>query len=89
MHLSDYPKVNKKLIDEHIKDRMDLVRSLISIGRFIREETKIKVRQPFCEALLDGVHKELIQDLVPEIQEELHEIVAPLKIYSLKFFLER
>ncbi len=72
VHLSDYPKYNNKLIDEHIEERMDLVRSLISIGRFVREETKIKVRQPLSEALLDGKNKDLISDLVPLIQEELN-----------------
>ncbi|HAB66073.1 MAG TPA: isoleucine--tRNA ligase [Firmicutes bacterium] len=72
VHLADFPKYDKKLIDEHIEARMDLVRSLISIGRYVREETKIKVRQPLSEALLDGKNKELIEDLVPLIQEELN-----------------
>ena len=72
VHLAEYPKANKKLIDEHIEERMDLVRSLISVGRFVREETKIKVRQPLSEALLDGKNKDLISDLVPLIQEELN-----------------
>ena len=72
VHLADYPKSNKKLIDEHIEERMDLVRSLISVGRFVREETKIKVRQPLSECLLDGKNKDLISDLVPLIQEELN-----------------
>ena len=72
VHLADYPKYDEKLIDEHIEERMDLVRNLISIGRFVREETKIKVRQPLSEALLDGKNKELISDLVPLIQEELN-----------------
>ena len=51
---------------------MDLVRNLISIGRYVREEAKIKVRQPLQEALLDGKNKDLIYDLVPLIQEELN-----------------
>jgi len=51
---------------------MDLVRNLISIGRYVREETKIKVRQPISEALLDGKNKELISDLVSLIEEELN-----------------
>ncbi len=72
VHLSEYPKYDKKLINDHIEERMDLVRSLISIGRFVREETKIKVRQPLSEALLDGKNKDLISDLVPLIQEELN-----------------
>ncbi len=72
VHLADYPEVNYDLMNEHIETKMDLVRSIISIGRYVREETKIKVRQPLAEALLDGKNKELISDLVPLIEEELN-----------------
>lgn len=72
VHLEDYPKVNEELIDEHIEERMDLVRSLISLGRNVREESKIKVRQPISEVLLDGKHENLISDLSDLIKEELN-----------------
>ncbi|MDD3187645.1 MAG: isoleucine--tRNA ligase [Bacilli bacterium] len=72
VHLADFPKYNEDLIDEHIENKMDLVRHLISIGRNAREESKIKVRQPLKEALIDGKNKELIEDLVPLISEELN-----------------
>lgn len=72
VHLSDFPKYDEVLIDERIEERMDLVRSLISIGRYVREEAKIKVREPLKEALLDGKNEELIKDLVPLIEEELN-----------------
>ena len=72
VHLTDYPKANKKYINESIEERMDLVRNLISLGRNIREEVKIKVRQPLSEALIDGKNEELIADLVPLIEEELN-----------------
>ena len=72
VHLVDFPKYDELYINEHIEARMDLVTNLISIGRFVREETKIKVRQPLKEALLDGTNKDLIADLVPLIQEELN-----------------
>ena len=72
VHLTDFPVVDENLIDEHIENRMDLVRSLISVGRYVREETKIKVRQPLSEALLDGKNKDLIEDLIPLIKEELN-----------------
>ena len=72
VHLADFPKSDKKLIDEHIERRMDLVRSIISIGRYVREEAKIKVRQPLSECLLDGQNEELISDLVDLIKEELN-----------------
>ena len=72
VHLEDFPKYDESLINEHIEERMDLVRSLISIGRYVREEAKIKVRQPLEFALLDGKNKELISDLIPLIEEELN-----------------
>ena len=72
VHLADFPKYDETLINEHIEERMDLVRSLISVGRYVREEAKIKVRQPLSEALLDGKNKELINDLIPLIEEELN-----------------
>ena len=85
VHLEDYPVCDNKLIDKHIEDRMDLVRSLISIGRYVREESKIKVRQPLSEALIDGKNKKLISDLVPLIEEELNikevKFVDDLNLY--------
>ena len=51
---------------------MDLVRNLISVGRMVREETKIKVRQPLSEILLDGKNKEVIDELTELIKEELN-----------------
>lgn len=72
VHLADYPKCNKKLIDEEIESRMDLVRNLISLGRNIREEVKVKVRQPISECLIDGKNESLISDLTPLIEEELN-----------------
>ena len=72
VHLEDFPKYDESLINEHIEERMDMVRSLISIGRYVREETKIKVRQPLESALLDGKNKDLISDLIPLIEEELN-----------------
>ncbi len=72
VHLADYPKCNKNLIDEEIESRMDLVRNLISLGRNIREEVKVKVRQPISECLIDGKNESLISDLTPLIEEELN-----------------
>ena len=72
VHLSSFPKYDESYINEHIENRMDLVRNLISIGRNIREDVKIKVRQPLSVALIDGKNKELIGDLIPLIIEELN-----------------
>ena len=72
VHLSDFPVCNDDLIDEKLENKMDLVRDLISLGRNVREEVKIKVRQPISEVLLDSKKKEIIKDLEDLIKEELN-----------------
>ena len=72
VHLARFPKCDDKLIDEKIEEKMDLVRDLISLGRNVREEAKIKVRQPISEAILDGKNKNIIGDLTELIKEELN-----------------
>ena len=72
VHLAKFPKCDDKLIDEKIEEKMDLVRDLISLGRNVREEAKIKVRQPISEAILDGKNKNIIGDLTELIKEELN-----------------
>ena len=72
VHLANYPTFDESLINEKIESRMDLVRDLISLGRNIREDVKIKVRQPLSEALIDAKNKNLISDLVDLIKEELN-----------------
>lgn len=72
VHLTDYPKENEDYINDTIEEKMDKVRDLIRIGRYVREEAKIKVREPLKEALLDGKNEKLIKDLVPLIKEELN-----------------
>ena len=72
VHLADFPIYNEELINEEIETKMDLVRDLISSGRFVREEAKIKVRQPISECLIDGKYKDILGDLVNLIIEELN-----------------
>ena len=72
VHLADFPEYDEKLIDMQLENKMDLVRNLISVGRMVREETKIKVRQPLSEILLDGKNKETINNLNTLIKDELN-----------------
>ena len=72
VHLSDFPGFDENLIDESLEEKMDLVRNLISQGRMVREETKIKVRTPLSEAIIDESVFNKITDLIPLIKEELN-----------------
>ena len=72
VHLAYWPRTEESLIDEKVEERMDLVRTLVTLGRGTREQEKIKVRQPLQEVLVDGRYEETIGDLVPLIKEELN-----------------
>ena len=72
VHTSDFPKYEIDKINIEIERKMDLVRDLISSGRYVREETKIKVRQPLSEALLDSKNESIIGNLSDLIKEELN-----------------
>ena len=72
VHLSNYPKADATKYQDGIEEKMDLVRSLISLGRNAREEAKIKVRQPISEVILDGKNKDILNDLIDLIKEELN-----------------
>jgi len=85
VHLTDFPISDESLVDLKLEEKMDLVRDLISIGRNVREETKIKVRQPLNDILLDGKNEKVIGDLTELIKEELNikniEFVKDLSTY--------
>lgn len=72
VHLSDFPKYEEDKIDDYLEVKMDLVRDLISLGRNVREVSKIKVRQPISDVILDGKNKELLSDVIDLIKEELN-----------------
>ena len=72
VHTADFPKYDESLIDLKLEEKMDYVRNLISMGRMVREETKIKVRTPLSEAIIDSKVYNKIKDLVPLIKEELN-----------------
>lgn len=72
VHLSLYPRCDENQLDDVLEEKMDLVKNLVTLGRASREKVKIKVRQPIQKILVDKVHKELIEDLVPLMKEELN-----------------
>ena len=72
VHTSDFPKYDLSKVNKEIERKMDLVRDLISSGRYVREEVKIKVRQPLQEVLLDIKNKDIIGNLTELIKEELN-----------------
>ena len=72
VHLANYPVCDESLIDEKLEEKMDLVIELISYTRNIREEAKIKVRQPIKEVIFEEKYKELVGEFESLFKEELN-----------------
>lgn len=72
VHLAEFPKYKKTLINEKAEEKMDLVREVCSLGRNAREGVNIKVRQPIRSLILPYEDKKVIGDLVYIIEEELN-----------------
>ena len=69
VHFHDWPKADKKLIDEKLEEEMDLVRKIVSLGLAERKKGNIKVRQPLASLKIK------YQILNIKINEELLDLI--------------
>jgi len=73
IHLHDWPKVDKKLIDKKLEEEMDKVREIVTAGLALRKEKQVKVRQPLAKLVLgSGKWKVESGKLLDLVKEELN-----------------
>lgn len=70
IHLCDYPKANKKLIDEKLEKQMEDIRNVINMALAERQKMGTKVRQPLSELKIKN--KDLNSELLPLVEEEVN-----------------
>ena len=71
VHLHDWPKANKNLINKELEKQMDEIRNIVTVGLAQRKEKQIKVRQPL-RAIHLGLSNEFPKDLEELLKEELN-----------------
>jgi isoleucyl-tRNA synthetase len=49
VHWCDYPQVDERIIDRPLEERIAVVRDVVALGRKLREDQKLKVRQPLAK----------------------------------------
>jgi isoleucyl-tRNA synthetase len=73
VHLTDFPEPDRALIDPALDRAMSLAREIVRLGRQVRTDTKVRVRQPLAHA---AVHvpgdPSALADLLPLIADELN-----------------
>ncbi|HID25441.1 MAG TPA: isoleucine--tRNA ligase, partial [Thermoplasmata archaeon] len=74
VHLCDYPREDKKLVDETLEEAMRWVREIVELGRTLRGQIGIKIRYPLKKAVLvcnNDVEKS-VTPLVDLVKEEIN-----------------
>src|SRR3989338_3416361 len=71
VHLHDWPKADKKLVNKKLEGEMEEVRNIVTAGLALRKEKQMKVRQPLNLATIKRA-KKFPTDLEDLIKEELN-----------------
>jgi len=71
--LHDYPEPKEEFINEKLMDDMELVIEMTSMGRALRKDSKIKVRQPLSKLVIipqDKAQTEFLKENIPVLKED-------------------
>ncbi len=75
VHLADYPEPNDARVDDELRHAVALAREVVTAGSRVRNEHKLKVRQPLGEAIVvvaDEGERAAIERFADAIREELN-----------------
>lgn len=81
VHLSDYPEVESRKINEHLEDAVTRMQELILLGRQKRSQADIKVKTPLSN--LTVIHQD--QDLLSEISKLEDFIKIELNVKNVSY----
>ncbi len=73
VHLADFPVADPRVVDDRLESAMAAARRIVTLGRTVRSDTKVKVRQPLSRAVVHfaGDH-DALRPLLPLVTEELN-----------------
>jgi len=84
IHFSDWPKIEKKMIDKKLEEKMEIVKKIVEASNAIKHEKGIKLKYPLNsltvkgkknvkEVKFEASEKELEVDLDIEVTQELKD----------------
>ena len=91
VHLEMYPEPDERAIDADLEARMDVALDVVSLGRTVRNDTGVRVRQPLGEALVYSTnqaalsaflaHREIVSLVTDELNVRSLRAVADVEKY--------
>ncbi len=74
VHLEEYPVFNERMYDEKLLNDMESVRVICSLGLNIRDENRLKVRQPLSKAYVSISDAEMLEIVKGELNVKEIEV---------------
>jgi isoleucyl-tRNA synthetase len=75
IHLTDFPKVNPKYIDQDLEEQINTARTLTSLALSLRKKEQIKVRQPLQKMIIpvkNEVERQRIERITEQLKAEIN-----------------
>ncbi|SFU46868.1 isoleucine--tRNA ligase [Alicyclobacillus macrosporangiidus] len=72
VHLCDFPAADEALIDRDLLAEMDEVLAVVEAGRYLRNESKIKTRQPLSALFVPASKRAVLEKFQDVILDELN-----------------
>jgi isoleucyl-tRNA synthetase len=72
VHLADWPDASELVMNEDLLKRMDVVRRVCSLGHAVRNQVRIRVRQPLPSAIIAGRDLRYARGYEEIIEDELN-----------------
>jgi isoleucyl-tRNA synthetase len=80
IHLCDFPKINKRFVDEKLVKDVDTIKEIVSLGRSARNKSNLKIRQP-----LSDIKVYINDDSIDFIKKNKHQIQEELNVKEVFF----
>jgi len=72
IHLHDWPRVEKEMVDEKLEEKMEKARETVNLALAERAKSGIKVRQPLKELIIADLDLKKEKELLNLIKEEIN-----------------
>lgn len=75
VHLCDFPVPDERFINTELEEEMDFVMTVVKLGRLIRSEKNLKIRQPLASITVVANHPimvKAVEEMADLIQDELN-----------------
>ncbi len=85
VHLTDYPNVSALTVNEKLMSQMDLIRTVSSTVKSIREEHKLRNRLPLKKMMIAGENAADLYDFVEVLKDEVNvkEVELNTNVHSV------